>query len=157
VRTELRSSIRVLVIDDSVVARTMMVELLSSAGYSVFSIPSAIGATRIIYQHSIDVVLVDLGMPGLSGDKLIGLLRSNPKLRRLILIVVSGESDEELARLLAEGNVQAVFRKRDIEERLLRELQHLLLASSASRETPAKGRPAAEAWHPPSARKTGLR
>jgi len=140
--SEPSSTSRVLVIDDSAVARTTIVEILSAAGYVVYSLPSAIGATRMIYQHAIGVVLVDLGMPGLSGDKLIGLIRNNPRLKDLVLVVVSGESEQELARLEAEGFVDAVIPKRDASLRLLGELRRVRLARALDdRPTPVQGQP----------------
>lgn len=132
-RFELGTSARVLVIDDSPTARTVMNTLLSNAGYKVFVIPSAIGATQLIYERSIDVVLIDLNMPGLSGERLIGLLRSNPKLQRLILIVVSGENEEELERVRTGGQVNAVLRKEDIGPPLLQALQRLLAGARGLR------------------------
>src|SRR5262245_15144695 len=87
---------RVLVIDDSVSARTAAKDVLVHAGFEVYALPSAIGATRLILRNRIEAVVVDLSMPGLSGDRLVALIRQNPRLRELIVVIVSGESAEEL-------------------------------------------------------------
>jgi CheY-like chemotaxis protein len=110
---------RVLVIDDSAVARMAMVELLSNAGFRVFELTSAIGATRTIMQNNIVAVVADISMPGLSGDKLVAVLRKNPRLKHLTLILVSGRDDDELRQVMSEQEVDAVLSKRSIRDRLV--------------------------------------
>lgn len=119
----------VLIIDDSPAARTAITATLRLAGYAVFELSSAIGATRMILRNNIAAVIVDLGMPGLSGDKLVGLLRSNPRLTQLVVIVVSGQSGEDLQRIERECPVDAVLPKRDVNSRLVHLLQSLLRSS----------------------------
>lgn len=115
--------LRVLVIDDSAVARMKMVELLSEAGYRVFELASAIGATRTIMRNEVVAVIADVSMPGLSGDKLVGVLRKNPRLGNLVVILVSGREDHELRQIMSEQQVDSVLSKRDIEHRLVPTLE----------------------------------
>ena len=127
-----RSLTNVLIIDDSAAARASIASTLRLAGYGVFELSSAIGATRTILRSNISAVIVDLGMPGLSGDKLVGLLRSNRRLSNLVVIVVSGQSGEELERISGECRVDAILEKRDISSRLVHILEQLLRASSGT-------------------------
>ena len=122
----------VLIIDDSPAARAAIAATLRLTGYNVFELSSAIGATRTILRNNIAAVIVDLGMPGLSGDKLVGLLRSNARLSQLVIIVVSGQSNEELERIGKECSVDAVLPKRDIGSRLLYILESALRSSSGT-------------------------
>lgn len=110
---------RVLVIDDSDVARAQLRHILSSAGMEVFEQASAIGATRTIVQHDIDVALVDVSMPGLSGDKLVSVLRSNPRLYRLRVVLVSAKSAEELRELGLKSGADAVLSKSQVASQLV--------------------------------------
>jgi len=109
----------VLIIDDSAAARATIAGHLRRAGYGVFELSSAIGATRTIMQNRIGVAIVDLSMPGLPGDKLVALLRENDRLSALKIIVVSGQGDEELRRISNECAVDAVLSKSEIGVRLL--------------------------------------
>ena len=83
---------RVLVIDDFEVARIQLRRLLEAAGFYVVEQPSAIGATRTILVEKIEAVVVDVTMPGLSGDRLVELLRRNPRLQGLVIVIVSARS-----------------------------------------------------------------
>ena len=111
--------IKVLVIDDSELARVHFRRILSKAGMEVFEQASAIGATREILKNSIDAVVVDISMPGLSGDRLVGLLREHKRLSHLVIVVVSAKPKDELARLSRQITADAVLSKEDAEASLV--------------------------------------
>lgn len=117
---------RALVIDDSELARSFIARLLADAGFEVLTQASAIGATRTIVHNRVRLVVVDVSMPGLNGDKLVGVLRSNPRLAGLTIIVVSGQPSQELERIAAETPADAVLSKTGLEEQLLPLLARLM-------------------------------
>lgn len=123
------SRTHVLVIDDSDIARSYMAGLLSDAEYEVFDQPSAIGATRAIREHSIEAVVVDVSMPGLSGDKLVGVLRKNQRLDGLVIIVVTGKTSDEVAGLSELEEADAILFKDGLDTTLVRTLSRLLRTS----------------------------
>ena len=47
-----------------------MAQLLMDAGMRVHTLPSPIGATRAILANKVDVVVIDVMMPGMRGDRL---------------------------------------------------------------------------------------
>ena len=112
----------VLIIDDSDLARAQLRRILSAAGMKVFEQPSAIGATRAILQHGVDIALVDVSMPGLSGDKLVKVLRDNPRLDGLIIVVVSAKPEAELHALVDIAGANAVLSKSRVEDELVQVL-----------------------------------
>lgn len=117
---------RVLVIDDSEVARHAIRDVLVRADYEVVALPSAIGATRLILQQRIEAAVVDLSMPGLSGDRLVEVLRKNPRLGSLVVILVSGESEAELKAIRRKADVQGVMSKDMIARDLVPLLERVL-------------------------------
>ncbi len=118
--------VRALVIDDSDTARARTASLLRLAGCHVHELPSAIGASRLALREDIEVAMVDIGMPGLSGDKLIQVFKSNSRLCKMIVVVVSGRSEEELAVLAKGGLPDAVLPKSRINDELIPLLHRLL-------------------------------
>ena len=112
-------SLRVLIVDDDDVVRTQLGGLLSGAGHAVFELPSAIGVTRIATRQQVDVVIIDIMMPTLSGDKLTQLLRQNPKLKHLGVVLVSSRPVEELERLATEVLADAVVTKGEVRDKLV--------------------------------------
>jgi CheY-like chemotaxis protein len=120
---------RVLVIDDAEVSRLGMAEVLAMAGCQVLQLASAIGATRMILQNKVQAAIIDVAMPGLSGDKLITLLRNNPRLRDLAIIVVSARSQEELEAIRVATGADAALDKAVIATELWPTLERLLARS----------------------------
>jgi two-component system, chemotaxis family, chemotaxis protein CheY len=87
---------RVLVIDDDEIVLESIRELLKGAGYHVHCLASPIGATQVIMSQSIQVVVVDLNMPVMQGDRFISLLRSWDKVRDIPIILLSGANSDTL-------------------------------------------------------------
>jgi two-component system, chemotaxis family, sensor kinase CheA len=120
---------RVLVIDDSDDSRMHTVALLGDAGYLLFEQPSPIGATRILLGHAIPAVVVDLGMPGLSGEKLIAVLRKNPRLEGVVIVVVTSVDGPHDARRQGLSDADAVVLREHLDTRLVPTMQRLLCTS----------------------------
>lgn len=116
---------KALVIDDDDIARELIVSVLESGGYDTYDLPSPIGATQAIIDRGIDIVVLDLFMPAMSGDKLAKMLRSNPRLRSLTIVLVSSCAVSELQGLAASVKANAVVSKDEIRTRLLPSLSSL--------------------------------
>jgi CheY-like chemotaxis protein len=121
-----RSGAAVLVIDDHDVAREVMTRLLTDAGHRVCAQSTPIGATRTIVRENISVVVVDVEMPALRGDRLVALFRSNPRFRNLGLILVSGAPEKELVEIGREVGADAVVPKIHLEESLVSTVARLV-------------------------------
>src|SRR5215207_10557444 len=80
---------KALVIDDDDIARELIVSVLENGGYETYDLPSPIGATQVILDRGIELVVLDLFMPAMSGDKLAKMLRNNSRLRSLTIVLVS--------------------------------------------------------------------
>jgi two-component system chemotaxis response regulator CheB len=79
--------LRVLVVDDSAVAREVLSTILRRDGFDVTTTSSAEGAAQKLSQHRPDVMVLDLQLPGTNGlDFLEQLMRTQP----LPVVVCSG-------------------------------------------------------------------
>ncbi|HEY5958814.1 MAG TPA: response regulator [Polyangiaceae bacterium] len=126
-----KSNERVLVIADDEATRAELVKLLSSEGFVVFDQPSAIGATRAIRDHNIRSVVVEVGGPGMRGEKLVSVLRENPRLDGLVIVVIAANDGSEPSQKGLE-TADAILSDRDVEFRLTPLLARLLRGSSFS-------------------------
>ena len=107
-------SYRVLVIDDSELAREAIALELEGAGYDVRTLASPLGAITQIVQHSVDAVVVDLNMPLMSGPRFAEVLRANHRLAHVKLLLVTGEDRADLEGLGSQLGADAVLRKGDL-------------------------------------------
>ena len=120
---------RVLIIDDSREARLIMGSLLKDAGYGVYELETPIGATRLIIREQIDLVVIDINMPAMQGDKLAQLFRANPRFTHLRLILVSGESGAALERLGTAARADAWLSKSGVRMDLVNQVGRLLASA----------------------------
>ncbi len=109
----------VLIVDDDDMVRAQLATLLSSAGYNVHHLPSAIGVTRAVVEHRIDVVVVDIMMPSLPGDKLASLLRQNRRFSELGVVLISGRPAGELEVIAKQVEADGVVTKADLRTKLV--------------------------------------
>jgi CheY-like chemotaxis protein len=123
--------LRVMIIDDSEIVRCTLRDKLEGAGYEVVELSSAIGASREILRRKVQVVLLDVSMPGLSGDRFVSVLRNTPRLEELAIVIVSGETEARLAELRRNTAADGVLSKSQIESDLLPLLTRLLRRSAS--------------------------
>ncbi len=74
--------------DDRSVRRYLEV-ILQRAGYKVISAADGLEAMKLALSSPIDAVIADSIMPHLSGQELCRLLRSNPKVSRLPMVLLT--------------------------------------------------------------------
>lgn len=121
---------RTLIIDDDDIARELLRSNLEDAAMTVFDLPSPIGATKTIIDEKINVVVLDVMMPEVSGDKLAKMLRGNPKMGRVGIVLVSSLNPAELRKLQVESGADAVVEKARIRQDLVPAVKRASLHSS---------------------------
>lgn len=105
----------IMIIDDDLYINKMLEEALVQAGYSVTKAFSGKEALEIVSKVRPDLVLLDLMLPGLSGE---GIL---PHLRGIPVIVVSAKIDvKNKVELLLGGAADYVTKPFDMDELLAR-------------------------------------
>jgi CheY-like chemotaxis protein len=104
-----------------------MVDILEKGGFDVLELPSAIGATRMLMRNEVAGVIADVSMPGLSGDKLVGVLRRNPRLAHLAVVIVSGTHEDSLKEIQLQQEVDGTLSKRDLSAKLVHTMQRALM------------------------------
>ncbi|ABC80759.1 response regulator [Anaeromyxobacter dehalogenans] len=92
---------KILVVDDDATHLLLTRELLEAEGYEVQVHQSAFGATERIIQHAPDLVLMDVNMPALSGEGLVGVLRRR-EWTRDVRVLLHSSNDEHALRASAE-------------------------------------------------------
>ena len=91
-RTPVRLSI--LVVDDNVDAAESLSLLLGTLGHAVRAVHDPREALDMFQQGPRDVVVLDLGLPGMDGYELARRIRALPGPRRPLLLAVTGYGDD---------------------------------------------------------------
>ena len=85
----------ILVVDNNPVVLKMLAVFLEGRGHRVFTAEDGLAALEIIDRQLLDLAIIDLVMPNISGDKLCRIVRSRPQLAALPLVVYSDVEDED--------------------------------------------------------------
>ncbi len=106
---------RVLVVDDESNARKMLEILLRKFGCEVFSAPDGQVALKILNEISIDLLITDLNMPGISGLELLATLRSEGYTLPVIVVTAYGTIENAVAAMKL-GAFDFIIRPLDVEQ-----------------------------------------
>ena len=90
--------LRVLVVDDNVDTVLGFSMLLKASGHDVRTAHDGPTAVQAAIEYRADVVLLDIGLPGLNGYEVAKRIRQHPDLKHVMLIALTGygqESDRE--------------------------------------------------------------
>jgi CheY-like chemotaxis protein len=93
-----------LLVEDNALNRELARALLSAGGFDVVEVGSGAAALEAIDRALPDVVLLDIGLPDLTGEEVVARIRADERTRGLPVIAVTAyamRGDEE--RLLATG------------------------------------------------------
>jgi PAS domain S-box-containing protein len=96
---------RVLVIDDSVDTAESMTLLLRLWGHEVRVAHDGPAAVAVAGEYRPEVVLLDIGLPGMTGHEVAKQLREEPGLKSAMLIAVTGYGQEQDRRLSREAGI----------------------------------------------------
>ena len=105
----------ILIIDDDMHIGDMLTEVLEREGYGVLRAYSGTEALMLLSSKTPDLVLLDLMIPGLSGEEVL------PKMKNIPVIVVSAKIDvDNKVKLLLGGAVDYVTKPFHTKELLAR-------------------------------------
>ncbi len=94
-RPQQAGSHRVLVVDDNRDAAESMTVLLEIWGHEVRIANDGPGALALAAEYQPDIVLLDIGLPGMDGYEVAKRLRERPGSKRMILVAVTGYGQDE--------------------------------------------------------------
>ena len=123
---------RVLVVDDNVDSVESMEVLLQLWGHEVRTAQDGPAALTVAAEYRPDVVLLDIGLPGMSGYEVAQRLREIPGLAGTVLVAVTGYGQESDRRRTREAG----FNRHLVKPVEPAHLQEILAAVPASRQVP---------------------
>ncbi len=111
---------KILIIDDDLYIGNLLEEILKKERYQVFRAYSGTEAILFVSNQKPDLILLDLMLPGLSGEEVLSRIRDIP------VIVISAKLDvDDKVNVLLGGAVDYITKPFDTKELLARIAVHL--------------------------------
>jgi len=111
----------VLVVDDNDDNRLIAGTNLEMAGYAVLEAPDGAPALEVLATHPVDLVLLDIMMPGMDGYEVCRRLRADETLRHIkVLMLTAKARTEDLVKGFESGADDYVTKPFEIDELLAR-------------------------------------
>ncbi|MBL7003037.1 MAG: response regulator [Gammaproteobacteria bacterium] len=106
------SSLRVLVVDDSALARKMIVKTLEKMGIEHF-IEAVDGkeAMTLVQENELDLIITDYNMPKADGHELIKFIRTESNQKDIPVLMVTTEGDDGKLEAVQQEGVSAIVDK----------------------------------------------
>jgi DNA-binding response OmpR family regulator len=103
---------RILIVEDEVAQRSYLATLLRHHNYESVQAEDARSILDLVEEIRPDLILLDVVLPSLSGLAAAALIRSNPAVSRIPIIIMSGHhiGRDELNRAGVTDFVQKPFR-----------------------------------------------
>jgi DNA-binding response OmpR family regulator len=130
---------RILIVEDDVDINELLAKMLTENGYSVISAYSGSEARLLLQSENFDCLLLDLMLPGVDGETLIGLIR---KQLTVPIIVISAKlgTDARVStlRMGADDFISKPFENAEVLARIEAQLRRSQLFSTQSSVDTAK-------------------
>ncbi|MBL8992743.1 MAG: response regulator [Spirochaetia bacterium] len=104
----------ILIADDSSTARMVLGRCLEMAGLdgaTFLQAPNGEEALALCEKVEVDLIVTDLHMPKMDGEKLLCTLKASPKLKHIPVVLVTSALREDLARRLVEEGALSTLAK----------------------------------------------
>lgn len=105
----------ILVVEDDLDIHNLLKDVLEEAGYKVLNAYSGTEALMIIEKQEVDLILLDLMLPGLNGEEIIKRIKNIP-----IIVLSAKISQEDKVNTLLEGANDYITKPFNKEELLAR-------------------------------------
>ncbi|MBO0773516.1 MAG: response regulator transcription factor [Actinobacteria bacterium] len=92
---------QLLLVEDDTAIRGALIRALSERGHAVTSAPAAMTALQHVVDTPPDLVLLDLGLPDLSGYEVLRMMRAVSKVP--VVVITARDDEKEIVRVLNAG------------------------------------------------------
>ncbi|KVH13139.1 hybrid sensor histidine kinase/response regulator [Burkholderia sp. BCCIQ04A] len=121
---------RVLVVDDSLTVRELERKLLEKRGYDVTVAVDGMEGWNAVRSDAFDLVVTDVDMPRMDGIELVTLIKGDPMLKRVPVMIVSYKDRDEDRRRGLDAGADYYLAKSSFHDEALLDAVHDLIGDA---------------------------
>ena len=118
----------VLLVEDSDAIRDAFTILLEDAGYAVLGAATGTEALRLAEERVPDLVLLDMGLPDMTGLEVVRRLKAAPRTAAITVVALTGRDEEADRRACLAAGCAAYIVKPVNTQKLVRDLPGFMRA-----------------------------
>jgi two-component system, cell cycle response regulator DivK len=118
--------VSILLVDDFADAREMYTTYLEFEGYTVTAASTAVEAIKLAVTGQPDLILMDAGLPGMTGWEAITELKGDGRTRHIPVLMLTGHVLKESQERAAEAGADGFIPKPCLPDELSREIKRAL-------------------------------
>ncbi|MCK4339034.1 MAG: response regulator [Candidatus Cloacimonetes bacterium] len=117
---------KILVVEDNPINMELVVFLLETNGYSVLKATSAKEGIEIAKKETPDLILMDIGLPGMNGLVAAKILKNDTRTKKIPIIATTSHAmkgdEEEIRNAGCEGYITKPINTREFPKEIARYL-----------------------------------
>lgn len=131
---------KILIVDDSDIDRRLVSQILEKKGFEIFQLSSPEGVMEVITQNEPNLVLMDIVMPGFSGNDILQHIRGGYTQVDLPVIMFTSKSEtKDILESLRLGANDYITKPINFEIALTRIRNHIQIAELSREMSKLKG------------------
>jgi CheY-like chemotaxis protein len=120
----------ILVVEDTELLRKIYTDKLAQEGYEVISAGDGLEALSILRTQTVDLILLDLIMPKMSGLEALEAIKADPRLRDIPVLILSnlgqeGDVERGISLGAADYLIKNEAKPADVAEKIALTLEHM--------------------------------
>lgn len=116
----------VLIIDDAVHIRRLVVRMLKRAGYATLEANDGVEGLAVLRRDKPDIVTCDLSMPRMNGLEFLDIVKADAATKSIPIVVVTAIGQEDEAVMATQVGADAYLTKPFSSNHLIETIQQLL-------------------------------
>lgn len=119
-----------LVVDDDPILRDSLGVLLGHQGYRVLTAADGEEGLRLVREKRPDLIILDVALPGMDGFRVASLVKNDPALQKIPIILYSGRLEESFALMAYESKADYFLPKGGTIRPILEAIRQLMEGGS---------------------------
>ncbi|HOK56051.1 MAG TPA: response regulator [bacterium] len=110
---ETEKEVKILIGDDNVDISNSLKEFLErrNTNFRIITAYNGFEVGKYLYSFKPEILILDIFMPGINGFEVLNIIKNDPNLKNIVIIVITGHPEEENIKKAKEEGADYIFIK----------------------------------------------